>query len=198
MSKTKTKALRLGSGILAFLALATVGYFVVTHEPGAGTGRDLVLAAKANNVAGIKSALDSGADPNSKLGQSMWESWTSPPEPNLGYTALHYAAEWINVPAEQLLLDHKANPNAMSTEGRTPIMIATGHLGVDFIKRLLAAGADPLIKDHWSHNALDHLPRMASAERMAPVRQLLGGMPSKTRSRGAIGGPARGNRPRKA
>jgi ankyrin repeat protein len=175
------------------LIIGAVGFQQVSKEPGASTDRNLVLAAKANDLAGIKSALAAGANVNARLGQSQWDQWTGSPEPNLGYTALHYAAEWTNVPAERLLLEHKADPNAASLEGRTPIMIATGHLGLEFIKILLKAGANPALKDHWNHAALDHLPRMASADKMAPVRELLGGKPPRRAIRnGKI--PGRANR----
>ena len=47
-----------------------------------------------------------------------------------GVTALHHAACVGHVEIVQLLLDNKADPEATSKTGQTPLMMATEHLGI--------------------------------------------------------------------
>lgn len=77
----------------------------------------------------MKLLLDYGANPNGTYG----ESETTP---------LMQAAA-LNVPdAVGLLLEHKADANAMTSKGMTPLVIASGNGSVAIMKQLVAAGAD--------------------------------------------------------
>ena len=67
---------------------------------------------------------------------------------NLGQTALMYAAMYAQESALRLLLEHRADVNAVDKEGKTALTMATavtkqsqnGHTSV--VKELLARGAD--------------------------------------------------------
>ncbi len=68
------------------------------------------------------------------------------PDSDLGYTPLHAAVTARDEEMIKLLLKHKANVNARDAYGNTPLFRAS-HLDQGNIKLLIAAGADPHIKN---------------------------------------------------
>lgn len=62
-----------------------------------------------------------------------------------GNSLLHVAAKLGNVEMMQLLLDHGADPNAVSKKGYTPLHVAAWSGHVDCVELLLAQGCDPEI-----------------------------------------------------
>ncbi len=68
------------------------------------------------------------------------------PDGDLGYTPLHAAMTARDEEMVKLLLKHKANVNAQDAYGNTPLLRAS-HLDKGNIKLLVAAGADPYIKN---------------------------------------------------
>lgn len=106
----------------------------------------LVVAAHSGQAATADALLDLGADPNASDG---------------GYTALHVALLRRNVSLAKKLLAHGADPNAVlrkatpnrrnsedfalhpSWVGATPLWMAAKFSDVEFMKLLIAAGADP-------------------------------------------------------
>ena len=57
--------------------------------------------------------------------------------------------------ATKAVLDAKADPNIIDIEGRTPLMLAAGRGNADIIKLLLAANANPSLKDRQGRSAVD-------------------------------------------
>jgi ankyrin repeat protein len=64
------------------------------------------------------------------------------------FTALHWAAVRDQLDAVQLLLDLGADANG-GGDGETPLYLAAGRASPALVKRLLAAGADPLRTDRY-------------------------------------------------
>ncbi len=98
----------------------------------------LMIAAFRANLDAVKALLARGAKVNRP-----------------GWTALHYAAAIGDQAILQLLLDHKANPDATSPNGTTALMMAArgGHiLGV---KLLLDAGANISLKNEQGYDAVE-------------------------------------------
>jgi ankyrin repeat protein len=60
-----------------------------------------------------------------------------------GNTALHWAAQWNNLEAADLLIRAGANPMAATRLGATPLYLASEAGSAAMISKLLAAGADP-------------------------------------------------------
>jgi hypothetical protein len=74
-----------------------------------------------------------------------------------------------SLPTVNLLLAHGADPNARTSTGYTPLMMAARHDEVSIARRLLAAGAQIDAKDNQGITALSH----AIADDSAKVRELL-------------------------
>ncbi len=72
-----------------------------------------------------------------------------------GWTPLHYAASSGNPEVVQLLLDYYAYIDAASPNGSTPLMMAAMYGSVPTVKVLLAAGADPGLKNTLGLSAVD-------------------------------------------
>ncbi len=78
----------------------------------------VVVAAKQTEVEMLKALIDHGAD----------LSVTN----DKGYTSLHYAVAAMNVPMVELLVKHKADPNAVHPgSGETPVTLAQGGKVID-------------------------------------------------------------------
>lgn len=82
-----------------------------------------------------------------------------------GGTALHEAAygDWGSPTAIAVLLRHGAEPDATTTHGVTPLMLAADRGEIDCIKLLLNAGADPKRKDLEGKSAIDYAMRFRSS-----------------------------------
>ena len=78
-----------------------------------------------------------------------------------GWTVLHHAAKWGNVPAVQGLLARGADPNAASKGGFRPLHLALragyGFPSAASVKSLLAKGADPKLANKAGQTPLDLL-----------------------------------------
>lgn len=72
-----------------------------------------------------------------------------------GWTPLHYAATGGHVSILTLLLDNHAYVDAASPNGSTPLMMAARYGTIDAVKVLLAAGADPRLKNALGLSAID-------------------------------------------
>lgn len=97
----------------------------------------LMLAAMNDNVDGIKSLLDKGADVNEKN--------------KYGFVALDYAAGAIppyfqdsvwHINAVNALLNHGAHPDDAGDDGISPLMSASIHGDKEMAEALIAHGAD--------------------------------------------------------
>jgi ankyrin repeat protein len=84
-----------------------------------------------------------------------------------GWTPLHYAASGLNLPVVKLLLSHKADVNALSPNGTTPLMMAARYADLETVDYLLKAGANPDLKNQQGMSAYDF---SLSAERPDPSR----------------------------
>lgn len=101
---------------------------------GRGKKRDaeLLAAAQLGDLAGVRRALDRGADVNAL-------------DPIHGETALHVTVEKENKVLVQFLLSRGANPNITSKQNRTPLIIAAivGDRTLPIVELLLTGRADP-------------------------------------------------------
>jgi cytohesin len=91
--------------------------------------RDLLKAILNKNAAGVRQALDRGADPNARFGGSST-------------AALHSAAGSGNPELVATLLEAGANPNLRDAEQGTPLLWAATDGNVETGRLLLRAGAD--------------------------------------------------------
>jgi ankyrin repeat protein len=96
-------------------------------------------ASMADAVAMLKLLLEKGADPNAKT--------------LTGMTPL-IAASRMNIEAERVLIDAKADVNARNAAGGTALMAAAGSGRPEAVRMLLAKGADPNVKTKRNECAL--------------------------------------------
>src|SRR5438309_1470031 len=89
----------------------------------AGTAADLRLVEAA------KSLLDHGAEVNAKNNRQ-------------GDTALMWAVAKKHADVARVLIEHKANVNARTKDGFTPLLFAAQQGDADSAQMLLTAGAD--------------------------------------------------------
>jgi len=100
----------------------------VANLKGPGGSTPLMYAALYADADALRRLLASGADPNIRN--------------EAGATALMWAVD--DLEKTQLLVEHGADVNASSNDGRTPLLIATIRAGsTDVVKLLLDHGADP-------------------------------------------------------
>ncbi len=113
------------------------------------------------NILEIARLLQLGADPNA--------------QDDDGFSPLHFAAQESLPDAARLLLDAGANPNMEDSFGMTPLArVARTEQGIQVIKLLLAAGADPFKRNKHGFCAADGVsnvtadnPTVASCIRQA-------------------------------
>jgi ankyrin repeat protein len=92
----------------------------------------LVDAARAGDVAAIRTLVRNGADPNVPTGGNNW-------------TPLLHAIHKEQIKSVEALLDGGADPNRVAGDGFTPLMMAAGYGYTDIVKLLLRRGANPHI-----------------------------------------------------
>jgi ankyrin repeat protein len=109
----------------------------------AGPTPDQVLwkAAFNGNVEAVKTALSQGADVNVRKG---------------GWTVLMRVAGEGHTEIAQLLLTHKADPNAKGFGGETALTIAAEHGHTEIVKFLLTKGAEVNAKTEHGNTALHY------------------------------------------
>jgi ankyrin repeat protein len=124
---------------------------------------ELHAAVQAGDIAGVRAALDKGADINAR-------------EPVYQETALHVAVGNENKALVQFLLSRGANPNIISGQNYTPLIIASaiGDRALPIVELLLAGRADPLLAPKSGPNA-DGDPLFVAATKGANsiIRHLL-------------------------
>ncbi len=98
----------------------------------------LMLAALDGHLAIAESLIEKGADVNKP-----------------GWAPLHYAATKGNLAMMDLLLENDAYIDAESPNKSTPLMMAAMYGTSAAVKALLAAGADPELKNEQGLSAID-------------------------------------------
>jgi ankyrin repeat protein len=86
-----------------------------------------------------------------------------------GWTPLHYAATGGHLKIVQLLLDSHAYIDSASPNGSTPLMMASMYGTVDTVIMLLAAGADPSIKNALGLTAIDFAMQVQRDDAVAAI-----------------------------
>jgi ankyrin repeat protein len=136
-----------------------VGLFVCTPVLLAQTPETpsdaLYSAIRDNNLAKIQALLDGGADVNAG-------------DPRGGSTPLMHAASAGSVESMRLLIDRKANVNAVNSAGATALMMAV--TDIDKVRLLLGAGADVNVATKRGRTAL---LLAALSDRSAPIVRML-------------------------
>ena len=89
--------------------------------------KDLLSAAKQENLELVKEAIAEGADVNAKINNS---------------TALHIISQSGNTEIAKVLIDNKADVNIKVKTGITPLMVASYYGNRDIVKLLLDNGAN--------------------------------------------------------
>jgi ankyrin repeat protein len=102
----------------------------------------LANAARAGDVAMIRSLIAQGADPNEAAGQNNW-------------SPLLHAIHTTQIRSVEALLDGGADINRLSGDGITPLMMAAGYGYTDIVQLLLKRGANPRVADHSGFRAID-------------------------------------------
>jgi uncharacterized protein len=105
---------------------ATIDVQWVPHE---WSPEPIVAQEKTSYLELMKLILDHGANPNARLGRSIWSRVLSENRVWIdvsGSTAFMRAAMADDLKAMQLLKDHGADPNIATSTGTTPLMAASG------------------------------------------------------------------------
>lgn len=125
------------------LGMAAVSALLAGTEPKAASNTEwlnnkLVDAVREGNLATMKAALDSGANPNTKDAE--------------GTPAVMIATLYASAPALELLLDRGADPNAFNAAHASALIWAAGD--ADKVRTLLSKGADPNLRSGPGRTAL--------------------------------------------
>ena len=112
-------------------------------------------AIRANDLAALRSMLAKGADPNVA-------------DPRGGSTPLMHAVAVGSIESMKLLVDNKANVNAVNGAGLTALMMAV--TDIDKVRLLLDAGADVNVATKRGRTAL---MLAAASDDSAPIVRLL-------------------------
>ena len=88
-----------------------------------------------------------------------------------GWTVLHYAAADGNVELLQYLLDQHAYIDAESPNRTTPLMMAARHENIDAVRLLVAAGADPTVRNQTGFDAARYLESHRMTEEARWMRE---------------------------
>jgi ankyrin repeat protein len=139
-SKANPNSIRENGEPLLFLAVYSPAVLKTLLDGGADPnqrgvqGYTPVERAVSSNPEALEMLLERGADPNAQ-------------ETELGYTALHIAAQNLRLAAVQALLNHGANPNLQAKDGQTPLHFAVRWPNLEIARLLLEHGADPNLED---------------------------------------------------
>ncbi|HTG89284.1 MAG TPA: ankyrin repeat domain-containing protein [Vicinamibacterales bacterium] len=128
---------------------------VVSAQDGGPSGDALYSAIRANDLARLQAMLDGGTDVNAG-------------DQRGGSTLLMHAAAAGSVESMKLLIDRKANVNAVNSAGATALMMAV--TDIDKVRLLLTAGADVNVATKRGRTAL---LLAALSDRSAPIVRLL-------------------------
>ena len=109
----------------------------------------LMMAALKGQLEWCKRLIERGADIN-----------------KTGWTPLHYAATSGSMPIIELLLEQHAFIDAESPNGTTPLMMAARYGSEDAARQLMAAGADPTMRNERELSAAD-FARSVNREQLA-------------------------------
>ena len=127
----------------------------VVAQDAASSSDAFYSAIRANDLTRLQAMLKGGADVNVA-------------DPRGGSTPLMHAAASGSVEAMKLLLDHKANVNAVNSGGATALMMSV--TDVEKVRLLVARGADVNVATKRGRTAL---LLAAMTDRSAPVVRLL-------------------------
>lgn len=161
------------------LVAAAVGRFY-TSPPGKSADWKLLECSKRGDLAGMDAALKEGADIKFAVAPSPMEARSAEfPNPENGYTALHYAAISGKPEAVKKLVEAGAPLDARSSLGNTPLMLAVGQLDVDSAKYLIVKGADTAAKNNEGIPVLNFAIKRGTTPKSSALMALL--KPSKSK-----------------
>ncbi len=104
----------------------------------------LFESVRSNDIQGIKSLIDKGANINAQ-------------EISSGYTPLMYAVKYNRIKALRALILHCADLQKTNLQGQTSLHIAANNGNAQAIQVLMAAGAQPTIRDKKGNRASDYM-----------------------------------------
>jgi ankyrin repeat protein len=149
--------LRRTAGLLS--ALLVVAAFLLTSAWKAERNRDLMDSLGRHDAAGVRSALESGADPNAAESSSPWNDFKF--RFGIGTVTMKYHSPALTMAAlmdereiVDLLLKSGARPDERDIGGSTALIHAAKTEDTALVKRLIAAGADVNGKDNSGLTAL--------------------------------------------
>lgn len=135
-------------GAVVALVAAAAAYFWVT-PPGSAADWKLLECSKKGDLDCMDLALKQGASLKFSVAPSRQEAQSAEfPNPENGYTALHYAAISGKPAAVKKLVEAGASLEARSSLGNTPLMLAVGQLDLESAKYLVGKGADTSAKNN--------------------------------------------------
>lgn len=105
----------------------------------------LLIAVASGDAGEVSNLLRRNVRPNAQVSKKM--DFTDPSYDE-GSTALHLAARQGCAEVVRVLLDAKANVNAVNGREQTPLMYAAYHNNAEAAQVLLAAGADPKLESY--------------------------------------------------
>lgn len=126
------------------------------HSDRVLNGALLFEAARLNADATMAWALkEHNADPN----DMQWDNYGAGPFSHC--SPLHIAATYASVEAAKVLLAANANPNAVDSNGNTPLMraaVSGAEQSAELVRLLLEHGANPALRNHEGKTAADMVP----------------------------------------
>jgi quinoprotein dehydrogenase-associated probable ABC transporter substrate-binding protein len=118
----------------------------------------LILAVQKGHAISVVALVDSGANPDFKVGE--------------GYTALMIAAKKGELTSAQALLQYGADVNATNKGGVTALMIAAANNKSNLVSLLLKSGAKTDKKDGMGETAMDIAKARKATEALVMLERL--------------------------